>query len=149
RLAQRRTVNRHAETWAGCARVTVSLILGYAHSLKPLGERQGVAVITASSNPITARCRIPRHLCPLDASLGHQDPSPFIGIGSVCPSVPTLRAGFVIATAARGIRSTISHSKRARPRPCPPHARQEGHPRRFTVIHGQPAACLTCAAAGP
>jgi hypothetical protein len=32
--------------------------------------------------------------------------------------------------------------------PCPPHARKEGHTRRFTVIHGATALLLTCATTG-
>src|SRR5215831_14313927 len=52
------------------------------------------------------------------------------------------------AQSLSGQTGLLGHSPSCGAPPCPPRARKEGHPRRFTVTE-QPARILTCAAAGP
>ena len=56
---------------------------------------------------------------------------------------PPSAAGHVVLSSnltAWDIRGTQPCSQM--PGPCPPHARKEGHPRRFTVTHGATATAL-------
>ena len=70
--AQGVLVDGQGEARAACARVAVVAVLGLAHGLESLGERERVAVVAARRRAVAARGRVPRRLCPLDAgTVGH------------------------------------------------------------------------------
>ncbi len=64
----------HSDTEAGAAgaRITVVLVLLSTHRLQPLGQNQGVAVVTSNGDAITASRRIPSRFGPFDGrAVGH------------------------------------------------------------------------------
>lgn len=64
------------EAGAAGPRVAVVLVLGQTHRLEPLGEREGVAVVTPRRDPVASRSGIPGGVGPLDARpVAHDLPS--------------------------------------------------------------------------
>ena len=62
-------VDCESEAGAARPRIPVSLVFCLSHRLQPLGQRQGVAVVTARRCLVATRRRVPRGLCPLDRAL--------------------------------------------------------------------------------
>jgi hypothetical protein len=59
-------VKSNSEARTACPGVTVQLVLGVPHSLQALGERQGIAVVTAGRDTIAARRWVPGCFRPLN-----------------------------------------------------------------------------------
>lgn len=68
------------EAGAAGPRVAVALVLGQAHGLEPLGQRQRVAVVAARRRPVAARGRVPGGLGPLDPGPVSHERSPRLSL---------------------------------------------------------------------
>ena len=68
-------VEGQRESGTAGAGIAIVAVLGLAHRLEPIGERERVAVVTARRRAVTTRGRVPRRLGPLDArTVGHGPP---------------------------------------------------------------------------
>src|SRR5664279_1088249 len=58
-----------SEAWSTRPGGPVQLVLGVAHRLEPLGQRQGIAVVAPRRHSVATCRRVPGCFCPLDGAL--------------------------------------------------------------------------------
>ncbi len=142
RNAQRVRVHGDCEPRAGCPRVAVVLVFGLAHRLEPARQGQGVAVVAAGRDPVTAGRGVPGGGGPLDrAAVSHAGSPPRSCSARVQsyaqaltaswppaarpaparpgqPAVRTPPRGLDAPPPAGGIRGSGPRRRRRRPRVC-------------------------------